>query len=127
MKKDLEDEPMRHPSCECQECEKLAQDLREAWKADRRALQARLEAVAAASGRDSQRMKVDWIFSIAEMPDDETRVLLEAQYPRVAEARRNQERHRAITGHWLGSRGWTVQDQASMWWMLTRNGFPDAI
>jgi hypothetical protein len=113
---------MCHPTCECHECEKLAEDLREAWQADRRELQARLEAVAASSGRDPRRMKVDWIFSIAEMPDDETRVLLEAQYPRVAKARRNQERHRATTGHSLGSRGWTVQDQASMWWMLTRNG-----
>src|SRR6266446_7852289 len=97
---------------ECKECEKLAQGLQDARKSDLQELQARLEDVAISSGRDPQKVRVDWIFSIAEMPDDEMQALLRSHYPRVAEARRKQEQHKATTGHWVGLRGWTVQDQA---------------
>ena len=109
---------MLHSSFECKECEKLAQGLQGAWKFNLQELQARLRHVAISSGRDPQKVRFDWIFSIAEMPDDEMQALLRSHYPRVAEARRKQEQHRDTTGHWVGLRSWTVQDQANAWWML---------
>jgi hypothetical protein len=87
------------PSFACKECETIATDLQNAWKSDLEDLRARLEGVAISSGRDPQKMGLHWIFSIAEMPDDELQALLRSHYPRVAETRRKKKEHEGTTGH----------------------------
>lgn len=51
------------------------------------------------------------MFSLAEMPDEEMRVLLDAHYPRVSAARQQSEAHETATGHSL--KGWWVALQYS--------------
>jgi hypothetical protein len=61
---------------QCEECGRIARALRDAWRADNRALRAKMQQVAAASGRNVQQLKVGWVFSIANMPDDEMNAVL---------------------------------------------------
>jgi hypothetical protein len=83
---------------------KIARALQGAWQADHQALRAKLRDVAATSGRDARQLGVRWVFSVAEMPDQEMRFLLESHYPNVAAARRRREEHERASGHSL--KGW---------------------
>ena len=90
--------PAGHP---CAECLKIATALQGAWRADNRTLRTKLRDVAASSGRDVRQFGVGWVFSVANMPDQEMRMLLESHYPTVAEARRRREEHEKTSGHSL--------------------------
>jgi hypothetical protein len=68
---------------QCEECTRIARALRLAWRADTRALRDKMQQVAAASGRNVQQLEVGWVFSIANMPDDEMNAMLESHYPEV--------------------------------------------
>ena len=98
--------PTLPASFECEECRRLARALQAAWRADNRALSTRLREVAASSGQDLQRFKVNWLMSVASMPDDEMRGLLESHYPEVAKVKRKCEEHETATGHSL--KGWRM-------------------
>ena len=105
-----------HPAgVQCAECGRLARALRIAWRADNRALRARLCDVAVTSGRDVRQLGMGWVFSVATMPDEEMRVVLESHYPRVAEATRKREAHETASGHCLKG-----------WWMLFHDGLEDS-
>jgi len=92
----------------CAECRRLVRALNTAWKADNHELRTRLRDVAAAAGRDASEFGVGWVFSIAKMPDDEMRALLESHYPQLAEAKRRSEEHETASGHSLKA-----------WWMAS--------
>jgi hypothetical protein len=68
----------------------------------------RLRDVAVSSGRDLRQFGVGWVFSVATMPDDEMRDLLELHYPKLAEVKRKREDHETASGHSLKG-----------WWMLS--------
>ena len=91
----------------CEECERIARDLRLALRADTRALRAKMHEVAAASGRNVQQLKVGWVFSIANMPDEEMKAVLASHYPEVARARRRRDEHEGATGHSVPLHGWS--------------------
>ena len=92
------------PGVQCEECLKVIRALKVAWRADNQALRTRLRRVATSSGRDLRQFGVEWVMSVATMPDDEMKVLLESHYPRVAEAERLREEHETATGHTM--KGW---------------------
>ncbi len=92
---------------QCEECLRIAHALRRAWRADNRELRAKMQQVAAASGRDVQQLKVGWVFSIANMPDDEMNAMLDSHYPEVTRARRHRDEHEAATGHSVRLHGWS--------------------
>jgi hypothetical protein len=92
---------------QCDECVRIARALRLAWRADNRALRAKMQQVAAASGRNVQQLNVGWVFSIANMPDDEMNAVLESHYPEVTRARRRRHEHEAATGHSVPLHGWS--------------------
>jgi len=98
--------PARMP---CDECSTIVRALQSAWRADNEALRARARAVARSTGRGHRQFSVAWVFSVATMPDGEMRALLDAHYPRVAEASRLRERHEAASGHSL--KGWWILSQ----------------
>ena len=98
-----------HPSFQCDECRRLFRALRVAWRMDARAVRAKMQDVAASSGRDIRQFGISWVFSIAEMPSAELRCLLDSHYPRVAEARREGQEHAAASGHSLES-----------WWLILK-------
>ena len=83
----------------CEECLRIASALRAAWQTDKRALRDKLQSVAASSGRDPDQLRLGWVSSIAAMPDDEMRTLLDAHYPTVARVNRDRASHEAATGH----------------------------
>src|SRR5262245_47129135 len=97
-------------SFQCEECGRIARALQVSWRADNRALRTRLREVAVSTGRDFRQLGVGWVFSVATMPDDEMKVLLESPHPRGAEAMRTREEHETASGHsvWLNG-----------WWMLS--------
>jgi hypothetical protein len=100
--------PKPPPSFTCKQCERIVLQMQDAWTSDLQELRTRLEDIALSSGRDLSKLGISWIFSIAEMPDDEMQALLQSHYPRVAEARRSKERHEAATGHSITLHGpWT--------------------
>jgi hypothetical protein len=78
-----------------------ARALRAAWEADNRALRAKIRDLAAVSGRDLRQVGVKWVFSLAAMPDEEMRALLDVHYPQVSAARRKSEEHESATCHSL--------------------------
>ncbi len=88
----------------CDECLRIVRALRVARQADNHALRARLQDVAAVSGRDLREFGIEWVFSIARMPDEEMQVVLESHYPTLSEAMRRREAHEKTTGHRLD--GW---------------------
>ena len=92
---------------DCAECRAIVRALQTAWQDDKQALRARLRDVADTSGRSPAEFAVGWVFSLATMPDEEMRGLLDAHYPHVAEANRTRAAHEAATGHALKG-----------WWML---------
>ena len=94
------------PEFECAQCKDIVRALQDAWKADLQQLHTRLVDVAISSGRDPRSLGIRWIFSIAEMPDDEMQSLLRAHYSRVAEARKTKEQHESTTGHSIVWHGW---------------------
>jgi hypothetical protein len=96
-------------SFQCEECRKLARALQLAWQTDKRALRTKLADAAASSGRDPRQFGVSWVFSVATMPDDEMRILLESHYPNVAEAKRQAAEHETSSGHSV--RGWAMLSQ----------------
>jgi len=67
-----------------------------------------LRNIVVASGRNVSEFRIGWIFSIANMPDDEMRALLESHYPQLAEAKRRSEEHETASGHSLRA-----------WWMAS--------
>jgi len=91
----------------CAECRDIARALRTAWRDDHRALRTRFEAVAASSGRDARQFGIGWVFSVASMPDDEMKALIDSHHPRFADAARRRDDHEAATGHSLKA-----------WWVL---------
>ena len=91
---------------QCEECGRIARELRLAWRADNRELRAKMRNVAAASGRDVHQLKVGWVFSIANMPDDQMSAVPESHYPEVARARRRRDEHEGATGHSVRLHGW---------------------
>jgi hypothetical protein len=91
----------------CAECRRLARALHLAWRADNDAFRLKARRVADASGRDVRQFGVDWVFSLATMPDEEMRAVLDSHYPTLAEARRASEAHELAAGHSLKG-----------WWML---------
>ena len=93
----------------CEECLRLVRVLEAARRADNQALRTRLRSVAASSGRDFVEFGIGWVFSVAAMPEDEMKVLLQSHYPRLAEANRKREEHEAASGHSLKG-----------WWMLSQ-------
>jgi hypothetical protein len=93
--------PARVP---CAECLKIAVALQVALRADNQTLRIKLREVADRSGRDFRQFGLRWVFSVATMPDEEMKVLLESHYPKVAEARRTREQHEKASGHSLS--GW---------------------
>jgi len=91
----------------CEECRDIAQALRAAWREDHRDLRSRFEGVAATSGRDAREFGIEWVFSVASMPDEQMKALLTSHRPRFAEATRRRQEHEAASGHSLRA-----------WWML---------
>jgi hypothetical protein len=87
------------PSFACPDCESIATEMQNAWKSGLEELRARLEDVAISSGRDPRKIGLGWIFSRAEMPNDELQASLGFHYPRVAETRRRKKAHESTTGH----------------------------
>ena len=59
--------------------------------------------------RDFFQFGVRWVFSVATMPDNEMKVLLDSHYPTLAEANRKRAQHETATGHCL--RGWWMASQ----------------
>jgi hypothetical protein len=94
----------RPAELQCAECLRHARALRAAWQADNRALRTKIRDLAAVSGRDLRQVGLKWVFSLAAMPDEEMRVLLDAHYPKVTAARQESEEHETATGHSL--KGW---------------------
>jgi len=88
---------------QCEECRAIARSLQDAWRADNDALREKFRNVAVCSGRKVRQFAVDWVFSVATMPDDEMKVLLDAHYPTVIEVDRKREAHEFATGHSLKS------------------------
>ena len=103
--------PTTSPHHRCEECSKIARALRVAWRADARELRTRARDVALSTGRGLGQFSVGWVFSVAAMPDDEMKVLLDSHYPRVAEASRLRDAHENATGHSLKA-----------WWVLSQYG-----
>jgi len=97
------------PVFQCDECWKIARALREASRDDHLALRGRLRDVARASGRDIKQFGVDWVYSVAAMPDDEMKALLDAHHPHLAEVTRQRLAHEAASGHSL--KGWWMAFQ----------------
>ena len=56
------------------------------------------------AGCSCRQVGLKWVFSLAAMPDEEMRVLLDAHYPKVTAARQESEEHETATGHSL--KGW---------------------
>jgi hypothetical protein len=77
-----------------------------AQRADADDVRRRVEDVAAASGRDVNDVAVRWVFSVAQMPDDEMQALLDAHTPRSQHAKRKKDEHEALTGHSVPVHGW---------------------
>ena len=100
---------MRPSVFSCDECRRLVRALRTAWRDDSRALRTRFSQTAGAAGRDVRQFTVGWIFSVATMPDDEMKALLDTHYPKVADANRKREAHETESGHSLN--GWWVLSQ----------------
>src|SRR5262245_2879121 len=90
----------------CAECQRIAAELRAAFTIDAQEVRRRLLATAESSGRDARKMGTAWVFSVAEMPAQEMRTLLQAHYPTVTDARREQTEHEAATGHSVRLHGW---------------------
>jgi len=90
----------------CAECLRIAKALRGAWRADAQKLRAKVRDAAVSSGRDPREFGIGWVFSVARMPDEEMRALLEAHYPTVAETTRRREEHEKLTGHSL--KAWSM-------------------
>ena len=88
----------------CPECRDIARVLRDAWLVDRGRVRTRLAEVAASSSRDVQSLGVQWVFSVAAMPDAEMKALLDSHYPCVTVAMRRRQQHESMTGHSL--KGW---------------------
>jgi hypothetical protein len=88
----------------CEECLRIAQALRAAWRDDARALRTRVQDVAASSGRSVRQFGIGWVMSVAAMPEPEMQLLLASHYPRVADANRNRAHHETSSGHSLA--GW---------------------
>jgi hypothetical protein len=88
---------------QCEECRAIARSLQDAWRADNDVLRAKVRNVAVCSGRNVGQFAVDWVFSVATMPDEEMKVLLDSHYPTVIEVDRKREAHEIATGHSLKS------------------------
>jgi hypothetical protein len=111
----------------CEQCQKVAQELQDAWTSDLQELRTRLEDVALSSGRDPLKLAIHWIFSMAEMPDVEMKALLQSHYPRVAEAQRNKQQHETTTGHSVILHGrWWLHPYAYGWRHPYGYGFADS-
>src|SRR5262245_29124190 len=99
---------MNVPACfRCRECRALARAIEAAWRTDHHELRTRLRDVADSSGRDLMEFGIHWVFSLAAMPDEEMRALLETHRPRFALAMRKAAEHERTSGHSLKA-WWTV-------------------
>jgi hypothetical protein len=90
----------------CPECKRLAEELQEALRFDERDLRERMHGTARAAGRDPEAFRLEWVRSLAQMPDDEFESLQCARYPRVAEVRRKWQAHGLTSGHSMLSDSW---------------------
>ena len=95
----LSDMAPRAAGFTCDECLRIARALKKAWQVDKSTLREKLQSVAASSGRDPDRLRLGWVSSVAAMPDDEMKALLDTHYPTVARVNRERADHEAATGH----------------------------
>jgi hypothetical protein len=98
--------PIPPPTVRCKECGAIVRQLIAAHQADCRDVRRRVEHVAAASGRDVTDVAVRWVFSVAQMPEQEMQALLDSHSPRMTAAKRKQREHEALTGHSVPVHGW---------------------
>jgi hypothetical protein len=83
----------------CRECWALQRELDESIRTDAERLRQRLREVAIGTGRNPRGFSQEWVFSVAKMPDNEMRAVLELQYPRTSETQRKRSEHERLTGH----------------------------
>jgi len=83
----------------CEECRRLVRELKAARDADCQTLRRKFQEMSTASGRDLRHVGISWVRSVATMPDDEMKALLESHYPASAEAQQKCTQHEAATGH----------------------------
>ena len=95
---------MPHKSVPCAECLRIGLALQAARRADKQALRAKFREVADKSGRDVREFGLTWVFSVANMPDEDMKLLLESHYPTLAKAKRRREEHEKASGH--SPHGW---------------------
>jgi hypothetical protein len=89
----------------CQECERIARAMRRAFRADSGHLRSRMERLAETSGRDVNQVRLDWVRSIATMPDEEMNTLLDSHYAEAAKLKPQREQHEHATGHSIRLQG----------------------
>ena len=90
----------------CADCERFARELEDALRSDERDIRARFQATARAAGVSTRHFALQWVTSLARMPDDEFETLQSARYPHVADVRRRWEEHAASAGHPTLGSGW---------------------
>jgi hypothetical protein len=94
----------------CDQCGIILRELRNAAQLDEQDLRRRLRQTADGSGREPDEMRLAWVSSVANMPADEMRTAMRAQYPRTSDVRRKQEEHESRTGHSVFRDGWRTMD-----------------
>jgi hypothetical protein len=68
-------------------------DFRHAWETDHSEMRRRFRQTAEAADRDPRTFLLQWVMSLAQMPDDEFEALQVMRYRRVAEVRRRWHEH----------------------------------
>jgi hypothetical protein len=102
------------PSATCPECRQIARALQAAWRHDADVLRARLVDAAYASGKEVLEFDLHWVLSLAGMPDEELKGLLDLHYPQVKAAMTQRTEHEQLTGHTVM---WNV------WWTPQGHGW----
>jgi len=90
----------------CNECGAILRTFRDAVQQDEQALKSRLRHAADASGRAADEMRLAWVSSVANAPEEEMRTIMRAQYPRLEDVRRIQAQHEMRSGHSTFRDGW---------------------
>lgn len=83
----------------CEECGRIARAMQRAWRTDNERVRSKMQSVATASGRDIGQMRIGWVRSIASMPEDQMRALLDSHDPEFADIKRRRAEHECATGH----------------------------
>src|SRR5437762_193314 len=94
------------PHFDCEECGAIARELRISLRMDQEEMRRRLGETADSSGRDLDSMRDAWLATVSRMPPDEMRTVLQAHYPRTAEARRKMIEHQAVSEHSVHALVW---------------------